>query len=114
MGNKFIRLCVICREYPTSQPRAAACKSPKCKRMLEDERRRMDIEKQTVGIESSRRFQKSRYAKENPLHNQTIARNRVTELMEIGFSESEAIGKAARQFRMKPAEVMWSCRSMKT
>jgi hypothetical protein len=114
MGNKFIRLCVICGEYPTSQPRAAACKSPKCKRMLEDERRRMDIEKQAFGTESLRRFQKSRYAKENPLHNQTIARNRANELMEIGFSESEAIGKVARQFRMKPAEVLYACRSTKT
>jgi hypothetical protein len=114
MPDHRMQMCCICREYPVSQRKSVVCKSPKCKRMLADERRRVDLEKISIGQASSKRIREMRKRIDNPLHNQTLARNRVDELMNKGFSEVEAISRTAEQYKMKPAEVLYACRSTKT
>ena len=114
MADARLPLCCICGDCPVAQRKSVVCKSPRCRRMLEDERKRVDLERMSVGIASSKRIRAMRERIDNPLHNQTLARNRVDELMRKGFSEVEAISRTAEQYKMKPAEVLFACRSTKT
>lgn len=101
-------LCVICGQHPVSQKYASACHSPKCKRLLADERKAM-AQAQKV---SKAKLARSRRNLTRPDKLKRELAADVRRFVQYGLTETEAVWKVAGDQRVKPAEVLLAYREV--
>lgn len=104
MSSNRLPLCTMCGQYPISKTGSAACKSPKCKRQLAEERRRMETANRTRKMDAKREKARMDLIHPGKLKRETAAD--VRRFMQYGFTEVEAVWRVARETGLTPAEVL--------
>lgn len=101
-------LCMMCNQYPVAIKGGVVCRSPKCKRQLGEERRRMGAAERKR--KTNERMER---AKQNIMRPDKLKRDMRADIdraLSYGFTETEAVWSVARQYGVKPAEVMHAVR----